>query len=175
MTNEKTNATGYLEFLAKQDQQIVDVRVPSGYVFRMRQPNTLGTFLDGELPQTAANKAAEEWAEQGVGPKPDAEQALDQNDIQVKRVLEIRDRTIALSYSPKIVIGPANHAADELSTSEIPDRDLSYLFKWTAAGGSGEMMTAMFPETTEQRVMAGIDGKKLRKARKRTGKAKSAV
>lgn len=181
MSEQQSAAASYKAHLASRPLKIVDVKVPSGFVFKFTQPNTLGTVLGGELPQTAANEAVAEWKAQGIGiGEGETDLNLDELSEEEKikvglKAFSIRDKTLELSYSPKIVIGFANPDRDELSTDEIPDEDLAYLFKWVAAGGSGAYMTAMFPQGREQHIISGISGKKLRKARKRNGKANVAA
>ena len=169
--SEQTAASKYREYLASRPLELVDVKVPSGFVFKFRKPNALGIVMNNELPQSVASDAVEEWKKQGVEVA-EAEQSTEtkeQTQIRIgKKMFEIRDRTLELSYSPKIVIGKANPSKDELSTDEISNEDLTYLFQFIAAGGETSIMLATFSQGREQRVVAGIDGKKLRKARKRT-------
>ncbi len=141
---ELTAAQRYLQLTSALPETIVDVKVPSGFLFRMVKPNTFALIMNTGLPQTATNEAAAEWEKAGVLAL--SEQKA-QNDEEIgRKMFEIRDQTIALSRSPRIVIGEANPVADELSTAEINDGDLAYLFKWVAAGGSESLMLSMFPE-----------------------------
>jgi hypothetical protein len=175
---QKTAAQILLEKLAKREREIVDVVPEEGFVYKFYKPNTAGILIGGELPTSAADKAAEAWAEAGVGEKltdeeieklkaeqtkAEKERELEQ---QNKRVEVRRERLMEFSYSPKIIIGIPNPAEDEMGFHQIPDNHLEYLFAWITAGGSQAAMLEMFPEKPLPSAGTGNERKLRRSATK---------
>jgi len=160
---DTTNGTGAAARLRAHVQTleaaIVDVPCPSGFVYRFHQPSKFGLlFHMGTLPQQASSDAIEAWRKDGIVPAGGGAESVTDN---IKTALTMRDRVIALSYKPKFVIGePAND--NEISTDEVPDVDLEYLFKWVASGGDASAMLGNFPVGSQPRPLASAHRRKVR-------------
>lgn len=141
----------------RQQQQataeIVDVTVPSGFVFKFEKPSKIGILFGmGQLPQFAASGAVQSWTEQDIATGIENE---DPETVKLAHtVFTTLDRILTLSRSPKLVVGMADPANDELSTDDVAEADLTYLFKWVQAGGDESMMLDTFPEGQQQRPVA---------------------
>lgn len=145
MTTQLTAAERYRQSLIVDDSEIVDVTVPSGFTFQFHKPSKFAVLFGiGNLPQAAASMAAEKWQQDGLIAEGTAASAIDV-EKQLKIALDMRDRVLKLSHSPKIVMGTANESAGEISADDIDSEDLEYLFKWVAAGGDTSLMLATFP------------------------------
>lgn len=121
---------------------IVDVTVPSGFVFKFRKPGVFGTMFGvGTLPQAASSGAVDAWIKQGLI-KPN-ELAADQQK-QIDLAMRTIGRVIELSYEPKLVSGLAQND-NELSTDDVAEPDLAFLFQWIASGGTASSPLATFP------------------------------
>lgn len=143
---------------ARNERVIVDVTVPSGDVYQFEKPSKLSMLFGlGELPQFAASEAVGKWTEDGII------KSIEEGDTDVIKIAQtaftIRDKVLALSYSPKLVIGKADESKDELSTDLIPDEDLTYLFRWVQAGGDVSLMLNTFPEQPQQHALASSSRK----------------
>lgn len=144
---------------ARNERVIVDVTVPSGDVYQFEKPSKLSMLFGlGELPQFAASEAVGKWTEEGIV------KSIEEGDTDVIKIAQtaftIRDKVLALSHSPKLVIGKADESKDELSTDVIPDEDLTYLFRWVQAGGDVSLMLGNFPEQPQQHALASSSRKK---------------
>lgn len=147
----------------ERTDDLVEVTVPSGNTFLFHKPSKFAVlFTAGNLPQMATSQAVEEWAKEGVIPEGVNGVGIAPADQQtlIKTVFELRDKVLKLCVSPKMVIGKAQEG--EVSTDDIADEDLEYLFKWVAAGGDAAAMAAMFP----QGAFAGPVVRPNRKARR---------
>ena len=138
--------------------EIVDVTAPSGFVFQFQKPSKFSLlFRYNHMPTVAANGAVQKWIEQGVIKEgdfaPDQAAAIDES-------LRLRDRVLELSYSPKLVVGTADFAKDEMSTDDLSDDDATYLFQWVAAGGDESVMLSTFPERQRPDTLAKFSRKK---------------
>ena len=143
---------------ARNERVIVDVTVPSGDVYQFEKPSKLSMLFGlGELPQFAASEAVGKWTADGII------KSIEEGDTDVIKIAQtaftIRDKVLALSYSPKLVIGKADESKDELSTDLIPDEDLTYLFRWVQAGGDVSLMLNTFPEQPQQHALASSSRK----------------
>lgn len=154
----------------KIDTPIVDVTAPSGFVYKFHKPSPFSMYFGmGRLPQIAASKALESWTEEGIV---EAVKAKDPDALALAEWSQsIRDKVIELSASPKLVMGIANSLADEISTNDMPNDDLAYLFMWVQAGGNESEMLSTFPEQPRTNAVARISGRKIRSKTKRTSRA----
>lgn len=144
---------------ARNERVIVDVTVPSGDVYQFEKPSKLSMLFGlGDLPQYAASEAVGKWTEEGII------KGVEDGNADVlklaKAAFTIRDKVLALSYSPKLVMGQADESKDELSTDVIPDEDLTYLFRWVQAGGEVSLMLDTFPAQPQQHSLAVASRKK---------------
>ncbi len=70
--SEQTAGTSFAEALSKLAPGTIVLKAPSGLFYKRVKPTAIATLFDlGELPQTAASIASEEWAKQGVGKSSD--------------------------------------------------------------------------------------------------------
>lgn len=160
---ELTAAEKYRLQQADKPIEIVEVAVPSGFVFKFQKPSKFSLlFRYGKMPQTAANGAVQSWIDKGLL-KP-GEIAEDQAK-QIDEGIKLRDRVLELSVDPKLVVGEALNA-NEMSTDVLTDEDAEYLFAWVTAGGEMSAMTTTFPKRSGTSPMAGTRGKKQRHAAK---------
>jgi uncharacterized glyoxalase superfamily protein PhnB len=164
MAQAKTQkAVSYKEFIKSQEkaQELVDVKVPSGFVFKFEKPSKFSMlFAAGQLPLSATNKAVAKWQEEGVLEEGGGAVTEDQAQL-VKAAFMIRDKVLKLSHTPKLVVGEAQNET-ELSTDDIADEDLDYLFKWVAAGGEASAMLGTFPGRSKPDTLASAGGKNKR-------------
>ena len=145
--------------------ELVEVTVPSGNVFLFERPSRFGMlFQAGKLPLTATGQAVQSWQEDGLV---DPVKAKADQDL-LTTVLAMRDKVLALSHTPKLVAGPSM-ADNELSTDDVTDEDLEYLFQWVSAGGDVSVMLTMFPKRSQPGSLAVASRSKIRKAAKRIG------
>ncbi len=144
---------------SRNEKVIVDVVVPSGDVYKFEKPSKLSMLFGlGELPQYASSEAVGKWTEDGII------KGVESGNADVIKLAQaaftVRDKVLALSVSPKLVIGKADEKKDELSTDLIPDEDLTYLFRWVQAGGDVSLMLSNFPEQPQQHSLASSSRKK---------------
>lgn len=177
---EKTQAEKYRELLANRKVETIDVTAPSGFVFKFKKPSKYAMiFSTNRLPQFAASAAVELWdAEKTKDGKADALSMFNNMKPQDKAEIfgaawSIRERVLFLSVEPKLVAGPATEP-NELSTDDIADDDLAFLFEWVAAGGESGLMSASFPAKPGLRVVGGVNRKERRAKAKLTSGIKRA-
>ncbi len=129
-------AERYRQTIASRQPEIIDVTAPSGFIFKFQKPSKFALLFNGDMLQLA--------------------EPSEENQIQLaKQVFNIRDKVLLLSVDPKIVTGKAKNA-NEISTEDIADDDLAYLFKWVAAAGADEAaMKSMFPVKPERAAATG--------------------
>ncbi len=160
---ELTAAEKYRLQQSDRPEEIVEVTVPSGFIFKFAKPSKFGMlFRYGKMPQSAANGAVQSWIDQGLL-KP-GEIAEDQAK-QIDEGIKIRDRVLELSREPKLVVGEALNP-NEMSTDELTDEDAEYLFAWIVAGGDTSMLLKTFPKRPVANAVAGTGRKKQRHAAK---------
>lgn len=160
---QKTEITGssYQSHIATKAPTIVDVHVPSGFVFKFEKPSKFSMlFAAGSLPQSAVAEAVSAWEKDGVFTPTDAEGGESNQLKLIKTALDMRDRVLRLSHLPKLVVGPAKDES-ELSTDDVADEDLEFLFRWVAAGGEASQLST-FPGGSQQRPLASASRKKQR-------------
>lgn len=160
---ELTAAEKYRLQQSDRPEEIVEVTVPSGFIFKFAKPSKFGMlFRYGKMPQSAANGAVQSWIDQGLL-KP-GEIAEDQAK-QIDEGIKIRDRVLELSREPKLVVGEALNP-NEMSTDVLTDEDAEYLFAWIVAGGDTSMLLKTFPKRPVANAVAGTGRKKQRHAAK---------
>lgn len=162
MTNESMSAAErYRAQTADKQAVLVDVTVPSGFVFKFEKPSKYSMlFTMGSLPVSAVNGAVESWKKDGVTTEESSATAKAQDKI-IQTVMSLRDKVIELSKEPKLVVGRATND-NEISTDDIADDDLEYLFKWVTAGGDAGVMLAMFPQGSPTNSLASANRPKQR-------------
>lgn len=185
MSETKTGAAQFRELTKDRERKIIDVNAPSGMIYRRYAPSTYTLLFEDEtMPQNATSAALEEWSNQGIDllgeevktESPDTESPDTESPEKIdpaKRALmikamNIRDRVLTNSYSPKLVLGEAQNE-DELSVQEVLDKapeDIDFLYKFEAAGGQKSVMLKMFPEGSGSGALASASRKKQRHPRK---------
>ncbi len=160
----------YKQHIQNKESTIVEVTVPSGFVFQFRKPGVFGTLFGiGGLPQTAASEAVDKWVEQGILEVGEGEGALSPAAVKnLNMGMAVVDRVIQLSHKPKLVSGTAQNE-DELSVSDVDEADLAYLFKWVAQGGDLSAMLATFPVRPDTDALASASRPKQRHKAKQAG------
>ncbi len=150
MSKEMTQAEQFARFMEsrKGEAAIVDVLAPSGFVYKFEKPSKFALiFGAGKLPQVAASGAVTDWTEAGIV------KAIQEGNPDILKIAQeaftTRDKVLALSHSPKWVIGKADPAKNEISTDDIPDEDIDYCLKWVQAGGDVSMMLKTFPQGSQ--------------------------
>lgn len=164
MNTQDTNSQAplaYKQHISQQKREIVDVKVPSGFVFKFIKPNRFSyLFSMGDFPQSATNEAVAEWKKTGLATNSAAEE---EDTVKIaKKMLQARNLVLELSFEPKLVSGLATEP-NELSTDNVDTEDLAYLLRWVTAGGDSTIMLSLFPGQPEQRAVDGTDGAALRK------------
>lgn len=149
--------------VATRETEIVDVKGPTGFVYRFKKPSKFGMlFKAGKLPQSAGSLAVEEWAKQGLEFSSEEDSPITNRQTElIQAAFEVRDRVLELSHDPKFVVGEAKNP-NEISTDEVPDDDLAYLYKWVAAGGEMSAMLGTFPKGSQPDTLASASRPKQR-------------
>lgn len=156
---------------AKQvEAEIVDVKVPSGSIFKFQKPSKFSMlFAMGNLPISAVSAALPQWQAEGVGEAGDASGVGQQDQIKLAEMMfKARDRVLALSVEPKIVVGIADESKGELSAEHIADTDLAFLFNWVLSGGDMSLTLNTFPAGSESGPVAKPNRTTRRAASKRS-------
>ena len=154
----------------KKDVEYKDCVTPSGSVFTFVKPSKyVMLFHSGSLPQTAASNAVEVWRTKGLIPE-DLEVGED-DAAQIKlaqTAFELRDKVLELSHDPKLVVGEATKP-NELSTDDIDDEDLDYIFRWVSAGGDESLLLSRFSPRSRPDALASASRPKQRSASQSNG------
>jgi hypothetical protein len=165
----QTAAEKYRQQLNGNKAEIVDVTVPSGFVFKFEKPRKFQMLFEyGNLPQTAANGAVQSWIDQGVLKPGDIDEDTAQ---QIDDGIRLRDRVLALSRPPtKLVVG--DPGPDEIDARLLSDEDAAYLFAWVQSGGDESLALKSFPVRPEQSAVGEHDGPSIRAKAKRASRHK---
>ncbi len=158
-TNGSGAAARLRAHVATLEAALVDVKAPSGFIYKFARPSKFGMlFRMGQLPQAGSSSAVEKWIAAGIiNPAEVSEDKLREATL----VDQTLDRLLELSREPKLVAGtPQND--NEVSTDEVPEEDLEYLFKWVASGGDGAAMLGNFPAGPQPSSVPGSRRKKQR-------------
>lgn len=167
-------AERYRATLSTQEAEIVDVRLPSGFVIQMQKPSRFGMLFGmGNMPLAAASRAVEAWQNDGIAAKPDARKGNDVDAEDTLKLFEtairVRDNVIRLSHSPKLVMGVADETKDEISTDDVSNDDLEYLFNWVSSGGDASAMLGNFPAGSQPGAVAQPNRQARRAKAKQAG------
>ena len=128
------NAADYKKSVANKKTETVEVTLPSGWVFEMKRPSKAFLLFGlGQIPQAALSKSIDKWkkvAESGQLKEPlnEADKTL------MSKTMSTINQVVELSVNPKLVIGLALEE-NQLSTDDIDDDDLMFLFNWVISGG----------------------------------------
>lgn len=172
MSNQKSKAALYREMMQSRTRKIetVDLTADSGMVFTFEKPNKFAIlFIEGNLPQTVASMASESWAKDGVGTGTKPEGLSENQSKLINTAYDMRDRFLAASVDPKLVMGKAENE-NELSVQDILPDDLTFLWTWFQSGGVESNTLNTFPKSVGQGSMAISNSKTVRKITKRNGR-----
>lgn len=120
------------------DAATEELTLPSGFVVDVRRPPLTAWMMNGRVPERLLASAM-------GGDKAKAGQSLEtMKDGEMLQMLKfVRDVVVATVISPRIVVGAAPDAEDEIDPSRIPEGDFYAVFNWamsvpvkTADGGS---------------------------------------
>ena len=167
-----TAAEAYKRHVGEKEAEVVDVTVPSGFIFKFEKPSRYAMlFHAGRLPQMAATQAVESWKAKGLIDEDQEVSDTDAQNVQLAQTaFELRDKVLELSREPKLVVGEAVHE-NELSTDDVDDEDLDYLFRWVSAGGNESLMLSRFSGRPQPSSLASAHRRKVRTKAKRNGGA----
>jgi len=159
MSEQLGAASRLREHVKSIETTIIEVTGPSGFVYKFRKPSKFAALFQlGHLPQSAASEAVEKWIAAGVIKPGEGDGDAIKN---LNAVDQIFDRLLELSFEPKIVIkDPKND--NEVTTGDLPDEDLEFLFKWVAAGGEVSKLLGTFPRKSERGSLASNSRTKQR-------------
>lgn len=121
-----------------QQNNIVSVKLPSGFVFQFEKPTLLGMLSTGIVPESIANEAIESWLDDGIGFPASDSNYLDtskKKQDETLRAQAIQRKIIELSISPKLVNGVADKTRGEISLSALPIADVKAIHEWFLTGG----------------------------------------
>lgn len=168
MKQELTAADRYRQRSQSNEAEIVDVTVPSGFIFKFQRPSKFSMLFDmGNLPVTAVSSALQSWKADGIGEVDEVEGK--QNELKLAEMMfKARDRVLSLSVDPKIVMGVADESKGEISTDHIADTDMAFLFNWVLSGGDAGAMLGTFPAGSQSGSMAQPNRKTRRAKAKRS-------
>ena len=176
MSETLTGAARFRQMMASRERKIIDVKAPSGFVYKRFEPCKYTIlFDDGNVPQSAATLAVQEWEKQGIIQPTDTTQPIEaqspaspESESKVNKMMKVRDRVLTDSVDPKLVTGTPkneNEISIEMMMATVPE-DVEFLVQFEAAGGDASAMLAMFPKGREQHALASAATKKQRHAGK---------
>lgn len=133
---------------AKQSEVAVfDVTLPSGAVWKLKEPPIQQFVLSGKLPSSLAAKMAKAVSKSNgdvASAKADAINELSADDL-LDSLAFGRDLLLYCAVSPKIALEPT--ADDEIKPEEILPDDFTFLINWVMKGGdSGDSLSTFRPE-----------------------------
>lgn len=171
--HNKTAAERLRELAAKQEMPVVEVTPKgegaSGFTYKFYKPKKFQRiFALSELPSSITNEAVKGWEEDGTLKQANGggEAVISEDQLKIMETMaDICQRTIDLSVDPKFVRGAAQ-SANEISTDEVPDADLEYLFHWVNAGGDDAAAFALFRKGRQSNALASASRRKVRSASK---------
>jgi len=154
------------EYKRPENEEQVEVKVPSGNVFLFRKPSQFSMIFQlGKLPQMMANGSFNKWKLGDVS----GMQSEDQAEM-IKLTVHIAEHVMRLSVNPKLVDKPTT-TPGELCLSDLSDEDCQFLLTWVASGGNTAAIAATFPGGPGPGVMAGPNRKARRAEAKQAGGA----
>lgn len=128
-------------------ENTIDVKAPSGYVWKMKTPPIQEFILAGKLPAALTAKLTKIATEH----KDNSEEAqkamlakLTPDDFLANLAFG-RDLLVHCAVDPKISLNPTSE--DEISPEEIIPEDFMFLIGWVMRGGTtGESLDSFRPE-----------------------------
>jgi hypothetical protein len=135
-------AQDYRKLSTKKADTLIDVTLPSGAVWKLRQPPIQQFIAAGKLPSSLVGKLA---AAAATDSDPNAA-VKTLNPTELIQSLEFsRDLLLACAVEPRISLNPKSD--DEIAPEEILPEDFQFLMKWVIQGGKvGESLSTFRPE-----------------------------
>lgn len=143
------NAKEYRKLVSEKQSEIpvFDVTLPSGAVWKLKEPPIQQFVLAGKVPASLAAKLAKSASKSGgnlASAKETAIQDLSANDL-LDSLAFGRDLLLYCAVSPKISLDPKED--DEIAPEEIHPDDFTFLINWVMKGGnSGDGLSNFRPE-----------------------------
>lgn len=146
------------------------VKLPSGFVWKLRAPNILSYMATGRYPQSLVNKGLEAWKKNGVLPKGQLEKfgeeiikEMDEGEI-TQTLIFMRTLVQDACVKPRIVVGGVGE--DELDPVEVDPEDFKFIFSWCMKHGGVQGIEAL--ETFRGGRSRGTAGTKSNRKKLRT-------
>lgn len=160
----------YLAQLNGKKAEIVDVTVPSGFVFRFEKPAKFRMLFEyRQLPSAATSGAVQKWVDDGVI----APGEIDEDTAkQIEEGIKLTDRVLALSQYPTKLVVVDNPGEGEIDARLLADDDAEYLFAWVQSGGNVSLMLGNFPGGPTKNVVSQPDSGEIRATAKRASRHK---
>lgn len=143
------NAKEYRKLATQKQSEIkvFDVTLPSGAVWKLKEPPIQQFVLAGKIPASLAAKMAKAASKSGGNMATAKESAI--KDLSADDLLNSlafgRDLLLYCAVSPKISLDPK--ADDEIAPEEILPEDFTFLINWVMKGGnSGDGLSNFRPE-----------------------------
>lgn len=138
------NAKEYRKLVSEKQTEIplFDVTLPSGAVWKLKEPPIQQFVLAGKIPASFAAKMARIAGKSGGNMAAAKETAL--KDLSADDLLDSlafgRDLLLYCAVSPKISLDPKTE--DEIAPEEIHPEDFTFLINWVMKGGnSGDSLS----------------------------------
>lgn len=142
------------EHIKTMSPEIVDVKVPSGFVYKFEKPSKFSLLFEmTEIPQETSSAVVDKWIADGVV-EINKDGQIDKPVKIIDSIMSLLERTALYSCKPKLILSgiPANN--NEFLASQIPPGDLEYLMRWVKSGGETAAMLSMFPDGRRQGSLA---------------------
>lgn len=124
---------------------LLDVELPSGCVWKLREPPIEQFVLAGKLPAALAAKMAKAAQDGGSEQADkDLQDSLTPEDL-LNNMAFGRDLLLYCAVEPRISLNPTSD--DEIAPEDILPDDFTFLVSWVMTGGkSGERLGTFRPE-----------------------------
>lgn len=144
----KANNYKQMASASRTAEEVFEVTVPSGFVWKLREPPIQAFVLAGRLPATLTAKMAnlhERYAGDVDGATQACLEELDAGEL-LTNLIFARDLLLHSAVEPKIMINPGPDD-DAIAPEDILPKDLEFLLGWVMGGGkSGESLGTFRPE-----------------------------
>lgn len=143
------NAKDYKKLASAKrvEAEVFDVTLPSGSVWKLREPPIQQFVLAGKLPASLAAKmakAAQDGKNNPDGANQDLQDSLTPEDL-LNNIAFGRDLLLFCAVEPKISLNPVHD--DEIAPEDILPEDFGFLMSWVMTGGkSGESLNTFRSE-----------------------------
>jgi hypothetical protein len=138
------NAKQYQELASGKRSEATEVTLPSGAVWKLREPPIQQWIVSGKLPSALAAKMAQAASNGGADDPQQMLQQLTPEDLLSN--LEFgRDLLLFCAVEPRITLGPTNENA--IAPEDILPEDFAFLMSWVLSGGvTGEGLSTFRPK-----------------------------